>query len=713
MKLLQARFTNFRLLRNLTLDFSADTGKNLFVVRAANESGKTTLLHGLQWALYGDPALPMPRRDFRMHPINWDISNGTRVTISVEVDFETKGIRRSRTEGIIETVKKYRIIRSTYDTIDGVAWRPGPTNTKLFEITSAGSVPQNPPESRIEDELPERLREIFFTDGDRALGFIDTDIDMKTKRTRVQQSIRLLLGLDLIEEAQNRVKKTVSKVNASMRKLVQDKHLAMISEQVAEISERESELESQGEDAKRQSATFAERYVEVNREIEEALAKGNKEEMLEQLSTISSDIKLNNNNMKEATDAHADLLKDVSLSQELSAPMISRSISKLDTLRDQGKIPNSTIPVLEERLSSSFCICGEPLDQHDEHSKRRRQHISKLIDEARNSDFLQSIVTDLYFASLPLYASRDTGSTWSSRYESIAERRDSLQTRQNELGQRMASLEIRIAKIPDTNLQVLRDLRYSHQKQRDKFNNKSIRLELELENIQQELKNLISERDRLLRNQRRGDVIMAELEAAQDILTVLSNTHQRLTNEELTTVSNKMNSIFLKMIVADPDQGAIIQRAEITRQFDIVVYGPDERHLNPNIDLNGASRRALTLAFILALTKVSEVEAPNVIDTPLGMMAGLVKTSVLNTAIVESSQLILLLTPSEIEGCEEIIDKEAARVITLTNPAHYPQMLVNEPPDIESIIKCECNHNQECNVCQRRTELDDMNYSGE
>ena len=61
----------------------------------------------------------------------------------------------------------------------------------------------------------------------------------------------------------------------------------------------------------------------------------------------------------------------------------------------------------------------------------------------------------------------------------------------------------------------------------------------------------------------------------------------------------------------------------------------------PDRDLNGASRRALTLAFILALTKVSEVEAPNIIDTPLGMMSGYVKRSVLMTAIRESSQLEL------------------------------------------------------------------------
>ena len=58
MKLLRAEFQNFRLLRHLELDFSVDAEKNLTVIRAANESGKTTILHALQWALYGDSALP-------------------------------------------------------------------------------------------------------------------------------------------------------------------------------------------------------------------------------------------------------------------------------------------------------------------------------------------------------------------------------------------------------------------------------------------------------------------------------------------------------------------------------------------------------------------------------------------------------------------------------------------------------------------------------
>ena len=109
---------------------------------------------------------------------------------------------------------------------------------------------------------------------------------------------------------------------------------------------------------------------------------------------------------------------------------------------------------------------------------------------------------------------------------------------------------------------------------------------------------------------------MAELEVAQDLESVLSNAYNRLTNDELDKVSSQMNSIFLEMIVADQEQGRLIHRAEINKQFEIMVYGTENRPLNPDIDLNGASRRALTLAFILALTKVSEVEAPNVIDTP-------------------------------------------------------------------------------------------------
>ena len=88
MKLIRAEFENFRLLRHLELDFSTEDKKKLSVIRAENETGKTTILNGLQWALYGDDALPGKGQDYRLHPIDWDASDGKRVPISAQVEFE-------------------------------------------------------------------------------------------------------------------------------------------------------------------------------------------------------------------------------------------------------------------------------------------------------------------------------------------------------------------------------------------------------------------------------------------------------------------------------------------------------------------------------------------------------------------------------------------------------------------------------------------------
>ena len=201
--------------------------------------------------------------------------------------------------------------------------------------------------------------------------------------------------------------------------------------------------------------------------------------------------------------------------------------------------------------------------------------------------------------------------------------------------------------------------------------------------------------------------ILSGLDVKKDVIKVLKSSYERITNEELIKVSELMNDNFLEMIGADPDQGAIIRRAEISEDFDIIVYGPEKRMLNPDRDLNGASRRALTLAFILALTEVSQAKAPNVIDTPLGMTSGYVKNSILRTAVQKSAQLVLFLTHDEIAGCEEIIDEAAGKIVTLTNPAHYPKVLVNDPGDVErKVLRCDCDHRSECQLCQRRTDVE-------
>ena len=709
MKLIRAEFENFRLLRHLELDFSTDSEKKLTVIRAENETGKTTVLSALQWALYGDDALPGRGQDFRLHPIDWDASEGGRVPITVQVDFETKVVRRSP-NGLIESSRQYRIIRSTHETIDGTTFNRAPATIRLFELTDIGSEPIEHPEALIDEELPPELREVFFTDGDRALSFIEATVAATTKRERVQKAIRSLLGLGMIEDSLKHVRKASSEVNKAAKGMGLDDKLTQIATRLEEIETDEDRLEEKIDDAKSQFASFDEKLADVQKGIDEALLKGDGEKLKGDLEETQRQLKQIDDQRTASAKDHSALFRSLALSRDLLASTLEKGLGKLGELHNQGKIPNTTISVLEERLNNFICFCGESLDSDDIDGKRRRDHLQHLIDESRQADALQSTITDLYYGSQSLQLNRvSDDALWSSEYAKVVERRDALENIRKELGTKLKALEAQLDGIPNTDIQGLRETKKNFTEQRDRFNAEQSKYETQFEGLKNERETLVAQRHNLLREQRRGARLLAELEVTQDIENVLRNAYNRITNEELAKVSELMEAIFLEMIGSDPEQEAIIQRAEINPDFDIVVYGPNDRTLNPDRDLNGASRRALTLAFILALTKVSEVEAPNVIDTPLGMMSGYVKRAVLRKAIRESSQLILFLTRSEIADCEEIISSEAGRVITLTNPGHYPRMLLNDPQVRErTVLRCECDHLQDCELCERRLDVEEL-----
>lgn len=707
MKLIRADFENFRLLRNLTLDFSTDAKRKLTVIRAENETGKTTILNGLQWALYGDKALPDNGQDYRLHPIDWDTSNGKRVPISVEVDFETTSIRRS-SRGLIETNRRYRIIRSAYETLEGSKWQRSDSAVSLLHLADTGSKPIEPPEAEIDDKLPSDLREVFFTDGDRALSFIEATVSLTTKRERVLKAIRSLLGLGVIDDALKHVKKASSEVNKALKSIGSDQKLRQIAARLEEIDEAASELEEKIKDARMQFTVFDEKFSEVQKKLEIALVNGDREKLKSDIEQANRQLKQIDNQKAAAAKEHSELFRSLAFARDLLDFVLERGLGKLDELRKKGEIPKYTIPVLEERLNVTTCICGESLEADDPNGKLRRKHIQHLINESGRADELRNTMNDLYIGSRSLQPDHVLeDDRWLAAYTKVVERRDELEIIRQEQGKKLKAFEAQLDDIPDIDIQMLRETKQRFWEQRDRFNSNQARYETQLGQLKKEREKLVQQRDSLLREQRKGDRILAELEVTQDVERVLRNSYERITNEELTKVSELMNELFLEMIGADPEQDAIIRKAEISKDFDIVVYGPNDRTLNPDRDLNGASRRALTLSFILALTKVSEVEAPNVIDTPLGMMSGYVKRSVLRTAIRESSQLVLFLTRSEIADCEEILDIEAGGIITLTNPVHYPRMLVNDPQVNErTIFRCECNHRQECPQCQRRLDIE-------
>ena len=134
-----------------------------------------------------------------------------------------------------------------------------------------------------------------------------------------------------------------------------------------------------------------------------------------------------------------------------------------------------------------------------------------------------------------------------------------------------------------------------------------------------------------------------------------------------------------------------------------------ERRLDTDFELNGASQRALTLSFIWSLMEVSGTMAPRIIDTPLGMVAGGVKTRMVDAITkppvddIPEFQVVLFLTRSEIRDIEQLLDVRAGVVRTLSCSKDYPEDLVHSWEVDRPLIRvCTCNHRESCRICARK-----------
>ena len=701
MKILRTHIENFRLLRNITLEFAAEERKNLTVIRAANESGKTTLLTALQWALFGDGALPEAGIKYRLSPIDIPTEEPPLpIPVSVEVDYAIS----TRTR-----MQKYRLIRSASEVSqpDGT-WNRTTTQVKLFSLTPTGAEPLSNPETHIRPHLPHDLREVFFTDGDRALSFIEGS--RADQMRHVEGAIRSLLGFETVESARNHARQVGSFLNRRIRGDQGSRdELRSVTERLAAHQSRQSKVDENLKEAEERLARLEDFEQRADERLADALRQGNREELLRSLQETRQRREEAEQDALRAARDHANLFKSELLAKHLLASHFAKAKAQLEVLHNQRQIPSQTIPVLEARLDHASCICGESLNRDTTEGQRRRQRIRSLIEESRAADENKEKLTALYYSSQNLMILPTGNGTWVNDYNDVFERRARADKRVRDFGSKEAEIDAQISRLPDVDIRQLRATRNQYRSQVKEQQDSITRMAAERENIGKEIEQAEARRHGLLSKDEKGRKIAAELEVAKDLEKLLEGTLATMRTRELKQVSDRMNTLFLAMIGADAAEKAIIKQAEITPEFRIIVSGPHGQPLDPSQDLNGASRRALTIAFILALAQVSEVKAPNVIDTPLGMMSGYVKQAVLQVASQRSAQLVLMLTHSEINECEEILDQRVGRSYTLTNPAHYPRILVNNP-DVEDsrILLCECSHRKHCHICERRELLESI-----
>ena len=520
---------------------------------------------------------------------------------------------------------------------------------------------------------------------------------------------------DHINKASRRFEKQAAKGTGSAEVEATFEQLEKEQEQLKSHATRVANLESQ-------IANIQDLEAEKERKLVQALKdSGDPKELGTKLEETKQGLQAAETTVNGLKKQHTELLASEELSWGLMDSLLRKGVEHLNDLADKGVIPSASLPVLQDRLELRKCICGEDLSE----GTRARANVESLMATQKTVDEEKEALTALYHRAKVSLQEHESalagGKSWIQQYKALSKQRLSHGKVVEGLKREGKSLEEKINALDEDAINQLTAALDSIRA--DKSNKEEERTEEEIKRreCKRRVEFLEESYEKLKKSGKKQDDLERKLTVTHDVLAVVTNTLKRLQDEYLKKVSDRMNELFLQMVGADPlNAGGVFKQAEITRDYDIRVLSMEDRILDPDHELNGASKRALTLAFIWALTEVSGVIAPRVIDTPLGMMSGGVKRRVVEIVSNPTShqitseddsqdtskrelQVVLFLTRQEILKVEDLIDEWAGVVLTYTNTAFYPTDVVNDPGvEQPTILLCSCNHRQKCSTCAQR-----------
>jgi DNA sulfur modification protein DndD len=678
--------TNFRAATDVIIPFcNDDPQKNVTVVRAENKTGKTTILNALLWGLFGENGLP---NDYRIANLNK--KKNETVEIEVAIDFKHTTRVSQLTGNETQKTAEYRLIRKNTEKIDndGKYQRDyRKEDLHLFELRTGGSDDLGNPQDKLNYMLGSDVMHLFFTNGDATLNFIQSP----NRRSLVKNAIKDMMAFDVVENTQNHLKD----IGGDLLRDAQSSNKDFSLSEIAKLRlEKKDKLETADGELTELNDNLIKNEEEKNNatvDYENAFKHGNKEELLKDQNT---DTGLRNSLLdkkKMIAQKHAEYLYSDKLSQYLLEQKYKTVIEINSRLIDDG-FPKASAPYLKKVLSSKKCICGVNFKDNDKHYK----HIEKLINEISEAsptlDRLREL--DVTIKNKPIISDSEIINSLKSIYEKNHEYDNSIE----DLNQRIVNRNDKINKIPDVNLQALKEKKEGFERAEKALENAITLKDIEVRSLGDELKDAEKEYERVSSAQGKKTLLNCRLSAVSDLKEILDGIFADMESVEIPKVSKYLNKFFLKMIATEEGQGDALSGA-IIDNYEIQVIGPDDKYVNLDNALNGASLRSLTLSFVLSLTKVCEFEAPNIIDSPFGIMSPNEKLLVFETLQENSNQLVLFLTRSEINNIDNLLDKFVGSTTTMVNTSKSSE-LKNEPDaDKNTILTCKCNYREECDQC--------------
>lgn len=620
MKLAQLTLENFRqYFGKQRLDFSRDNQKNVTVIHGINGAGKTSLFLAINWCLYGRSVDNVKVIDNVGELVSKEgISQaqpGEDVRMGVELAFLHNGERY--------LVKRSLVGVRQLD--NSVRMEDGNNNFTMMRIKADGQAERvNNPLGTMNAILPVNVREYFLFDGEKIDNFAKPEAS-----SQVKQAIYLVLKLEILERARRHLetvaqdyRKALKQASSGeLRDLVEQEEKALEDKEKSE--KRLHALDQENESAKRKIADIDQRLREMQ----------NAQTLQQQRDRIERDLGMRRTEMEKVVGTVRDLVTSGFF--VIAKPAIDKAIALLEKKRERGEIPsNFRQQFVQDLIEKMVCICGRSFDDGSSEHQQLLSKISHGIPDGLQDDVMNTCALLQGFDARIEKQKADLNEQMHRRVELI----DLIKDLEAELDD--VSRQLRGSPLEE--ISALEKKREDYQGDIQSNMLEVGSLLTKVESLMRQITEIRKNIDKARRQEKKELTLITKLDLAQRSADAIGEMYRSFADEMREKIQEKTKEIFKSLIWKESHFNDI----KLGPDFNLDVIDRYGQSARP--ELSAGERQVLSLSFIMAMSRVSEEEAPLVMDTPFGRLSSHHRNAIAEHLPKLVDQLVLFVTDEEL-----------------------------------------------------------------
>ncbi len=597
------------------LEFAKDNKRKVTVIHGANGTGKTSLFLAINWCLYGSEYISNVGELVSKEAIN-KANTSEYVEMSVEISFLHEGERY--------IVKRFR---RAVKMIDGSAYSSDEDEFSLGRMHGDGQYERiKNPIGMINAILPANVRTYYLFDGEK----ID-DFAKPESAKQVKEAIYLVFKLETLERGRKHLESVASDYRKELKKTSSsDLRILVLKDEKARLDL------SQSEQRKAEVIEAITSVAQKISDIDQKLRESQHTRLLQQRRDfIEHELIQYRSDLDDLTNQIRDASTGAYFTQAIST--VNKALAILDKKRERGEIPsNIRQQFVQDLISQMQCICGRPFEENSPEHKRLQGLIRNILPDTIGDDVLE------ISAALRSFESRRA--RHQTTISQLMQKRAILIDQINDLEAEGSDLRQQLKDSPLEEVRGLEKQRQDFLGDKDSYNSELGAIGERISRLNEDVDFLEKELVKARKNEEKEKLLSAKLFLAQRAADAIKESYQNYADDMRAKIEAKTQEIFKQLIWKD----SYFQNILLDENFNLEVIDQYGRLARP--ELSAGERQVLSLSFIAAMSRVSEEEAPLVMDTPFGRLSSKPRSNIATHLPVLADQLVLLVTDEELHG---------------------------------------------------------------